>query len=141
MKLDYPVDLARDTNGTILVTFPDVRAAVTFGEDRADALRHAVDVLDSALAIYIERRQPLPKPGARKGRATVRPSLQACMKIEIYNAMRAAGMRKAALARRLGWNPRQVDRLLDLNNATRPDHIEAALAALGLRPVFAVAAA
>jgi antitoxin HicB len=33
----------------------------------------------------------------------------------------------------LGWHGPQIDRLLDLNHASRLDQIEAALAALGKR--------
>src|SRR5438046_5269233 len=45
----YPVELKRDDNGTILVTFPDVPGAITFGEDEKDALEHAVDALETML--------------------------------------------------------------------------------------------
>jgi antitoxin HicB len=38
---------------------------------------------------------------------------------------------KAALAKRLGWHLPQIDRLLDLNHASKLDAIEAALAAMG----------
>ncbi len=31
--LVYPVEFELDTNGTVLVTFPDVPEAVTFGDD------------------------------------------------------------------------------------------------------------
>jgi antitoxin HicB len=34
----YPVTLEKDDNGTILVGFPDVPSAHTFGDDEADAL-------------------------------------------------------------------------------------------------------
>jgi antitoxin HicB len=51
----------------------------------------------------------------------------------LYRAMRERGVRKADLARRLGWHGPQIDRLLDLNHASRLDQIEAALAALGKR--------
>jgi hypothetical protein len=39
--------------------------------------------------------------------------------------------RKSELARRLGWHIPQVDRVLNLQHATRLDLAEAALAALG----------
>ena len=39
--LAYPVELKRDTNGTLLVTFPEFAEAVTFGEDEGDALLRA----------------------------------------------------------------------------------------------------
>ena len=46
--LRYPVRLEHHTNGTIRVEFRDVPEAHTFGEDRAEALKHAVDALESA---------------------------------------------------------------------------------------------
>jgi antitoxin HicB len=39
--LRYPVKLARDDNGTILVTAPDLPEVSTFGEDATDALARA----------------------------------------------------------------------------------------------------
>ena len=45
--------------------------------------------------------------------------------------MRADGVGKAALARRLGVALPQIDRLLDPRHASRLDAIERALAALG----------
>jgi len=36
--LRYRVKLSKDTNGTILVEVPDIPGAVTFGEDREEAL-------------------------------------------------------------------------------------------------------
>jgi len=52
-------------------------------------------------------------------------------KLALYGAMRAAGIGKAEMARRLNWHLPQVDRLLDLMHASRLDQIEAAFAALG----------
>ena len=54
--------------------------------------------------------------------------------------MREEGIRKTELARRLGWHLPQVDRLLDLDRASRLDQVEAALGALGLRLDVNVAA-
>src|SRR6516164_2145668 len=45
------------------------------------------------------------------------------------------------LARRLRWHLPQVSRLLDLRHASRMEHVEAALAALGLRLIVDVARA
>ncbi len=47
--------------------------------------------------------------------------------------MRAAGVNKTELARRLGWHMPQIDRLLDLSHAPHLDQIEAALQALNKR--------
>ena len=59
-------------------------------------------------------------------------------KLAIYEAMRAAGLTQTALADRLGCDPRQIRRLLDLDHASRLDQLEAALAALGKRLVIEV---
>jgi antitoxin HicB len=45
--------------------------------------------------------------------------------------MTEQGIKKAELARRLGWHMPQVDRLFDLRHASKIDQIEAAAHALG----------
>jgi hypothetical protein len=61
-------------------------------------------------------------------------------KLEIYRAMRAEGLAAEQLAQRLGWEPARVTRLFG-RRATRLDHIEAALRALGRRLVVTSEAA
>lgn len=127
---DYPVILTPD-EGTVLVTFPDVPEAITFGADEDEALLQAVDALETGLAFYVDARKPLPVPSAAEGRPTVRPSALECAKLGVYQAMTEQGVKKSELARRLGWHMPQVDRLFDLNHASRFDQIEAAARALG----------
>ncbi|MCL1960910.1 MAG: type II toxin-antitoxin system HicB family antitoxin [Desulfovibrionaceae bacterium] len=139
LNLNYPVILEPDSNDTVLVTFPDVPEAHTFGDDEAEALLRAVDALETALEFYTDAGQALPVPGkAKRGQRTVRPSAQACIKLGIYQAMREQSVRKSELARRMGWHMPQVDRLLDIRHATRLEHAESALAALGRRLDVAV---
>ena len=38
----YPLELKPDTNGTVLVSFPDFPEAHTFGDDRADMIGRQV---------------------------------------------------------------------------------------------------
>jgi antitoxin HicB len=129
--LDYPVILTPD-EGTILVTFPDVPEAITFGADEDEALLQAIDALESALSFYVDDRKPLPVPSKpKRGQRTVRPSALECAKLGVYQAMTTQGVKKAELARRLGWHMPQVDRLFDLKHASRLDQIEAAARALG----------
>ena len=131
--LAYPIELKEDTNRTLLVTFPDFAEATTFGEDESDAVLRAVDALETVLAARIDDREDIPLPSPAAGRpCAVLPALTAA-KVLLYRAMLEAGVRKADLARRLGWHGPQIDRLLDLNHASRLDQIEAALAALGKR--------
>ena len=131
--LAYPIELTPDSNGTLLVTFPDFAEAATFGEDEADARMRAVDALETVLAARIDDREDIPPPSPAAGRAcAVLPALTTA-KVLLYRAMREAGVRKADLSRRLGWQGPQVDRLLDLDHPSRLDQIEAALAVLGKR--------
>ncbi len=115
------------------MTFVDVPEAITFGADEDEALLHAIDALETALSFYVESRAALPVPSkARRGQRTVRPSALDGAKLGVYRAMTDQGVKKAELARRLGWHMPQVDRLFDLRHASRLDQIEAAARALGL---------
>jgi antitoxin HicB len=129
VNLNYPVQLKAAADGSVTVTFPQVPEAITQGADKGDALKRAVDALETALSFYIDAGTDLPKAG--RGKRTVRPSALACIKLAIYQSMREQGLKKSELARRLGWHLPQVDRLLDLTHASRLDQAEAALASLG----------
>ena len=142
--LRYPVKLARE-DGAILVSFPDFPGVQTFGEDRAEALARAVDALETMLMGLIEDRQPIPRPRraakgkpGRPGSSVVLPALTEA-KIELYMLMRAQGIGKADLARRLQCHLPQIDRLLDLGHASRLDQLEQAFAAVGKRLELAIA--
>lgn len=129
----YPVDLSEDDNGTILVTFPDVPGGVTFGDDESDALDHAVAALETMLLACMLDRKDIPAPSPARGRPTVRPTLLGTLKVMLYQAMRERGWRKADLARSLGVDPRQADRLLDLRHASTVKQLDQALSACGKR--------
>jgi len=131
MMFDYPVTLAPD-DGSVLVTFADVPEAITFGADETEALMYAVDALETALSFYVDARKSLPAVSLpAKGQKTVRPSALECAKLGVYQAMTEQGIKKAELARRLGWHMPQVDRLFDLRHASKFEQIEAAAAVLG----------
>ena len=134
LKLDFPAMLRRAKEGGYVVTFRDVPEAITQGEDRADALVNAIDALETALEFYSDSLSDLPRSSKPRGREVlVRPSASACMKFAVYQTMRERGVRKAELARRLGWHLPQINRLLDLHHASRLDQAEAALQVLGKR--------
>jgi antitoxin HicB len=126
----YAVNLSPDDNGTILVTVPDIPEAITFGEDREDALARAVDAIETAIMAARAAREDVPSPKAVGAETVTLPVLSAA-KIELYRAMRAEGVGKATLAKRLGVALPQIDRMLDLRHSSRLDAIERAFAALG----------
>ena len=132
--MKYPAILTKDTNDTLLVTFPDVPEAVTFGADETEALARASDALETAFMAYIEDRRPIPdaSPMSAGQRSITLPVLSEA-KIALYRAMIAGRIRKTQLARRLGIHPPQVDRLLDLSHSSKIEQIEAALLAAGKR--------
>ena len=130
--LSFPVDLS-DDEGTVLVRFPDVPGAITYGENEAEALDYAVDALESILSAMISNREDLPVPSPARGRPTVSPTLLGSLKIAVYRAMRERGWRKADLARAMELDPRQIDRLLDLRHSSTIAQLEKALAVCGKR--------
>jgi antitoxin HicB len=54
-------------------------------------------------------------------------------KFKLHAALRAAGVKKIELARRLDCSPSQVDRLLDITHESKLDQLEAAFRAIGKR--------
>ncbi|HEY3909206.1 MAG TPA: type II toxin-antitoxin system HicB family antitoxin [Stellaceae bacterium] len=151
----YAVILAPDDSGALLVTCPDLPEVTTFGEDQEDAMQRASDAIEEALAARIDHREDIPTPTVepqrtvKLGRRKIRLSLPAppCepdrrmvrlppltkAKVELYRAMRADGVSKAELGRRLGWHGPQVDRLFDLNHRSTIEHLDQALRAIGKR--------
>jgi antitoxin HicB len=134
----YPLDLRPDQNNTIIAQAIDVPEALTFGDDEAEACEHAIDAVICALGGYIADGRPIPQPRPARGRpVAVLPPMVAA-KLAIYEAMRRQGLTQAALAERLGCDPRQVRRLLDLDHASTLAQLERALAGLGKRLVLEV---
>jgi antitoxin HicB len=138
MRMRYRIELTPDDNGTFLVTAPDLPEVTTFGETADEALVRAVDAIETALQGRIADREPIPAPTAvGDGLSVALPAL-AALKVELYRTMLQRDLRKADLARLLGWQPPQVDRLLDLGHGSRLDQLEAAFAALGQEVVFSL---
>ena len=136
----YAVELTPDDNGTLLVTVPDLPEAITFGEDREEALARAVDAIESALMGAMAARATIAAPKAHGADTVTLPAL-ASAKVDLYRAMQAEGVGKAALAKRLDVALPQIDRLLDLRHQSRVDALERAFAALGRSMTIVVEAA
>jgi antitoxin HicB len=136
--IQYPVTLIRE-GSKILVSFPDFPNVHTYGDEEEEALARAVDALETYLMGIIEDREVIPEPRRtkRQQRLVTLPALTEA-KIELYRQMRAASIGKAELARRLHCHLPQIDRLLDLNHASRLDQIEQALLAVGKRLTISI---
>ena len=137
----WPVDLQRQDDGAILVSFPDIPEALTEETAEADALAQARDCLIAALGSYVGARRPIPRPSPARGRATVALPVLMAAKIALYGAMRAQSIGNTALAARLGLTEGAVRRLIDLDHRSHIGQIETALHALGQRLTVATQAA
>lgn len=127
----YPATFTPQDDGSILVEFIDLIAA-TDGGDPADAYAQAVDCLEEAIAAAILDRVDIPVPSRPKvGQRLVPVPAQTAAKAAVYLALRDAGMSKVELAKRLGWDEKEVRRMLDPRYATKIPRIEQALHALG----------
>jgi antitoxin HicB len=130
----YPVKVTWQSVGNYAVRFPDIPEAVTLGDTKDEALRHAADALESALDFYFEDGRPVPLPSApKRGYSVVELPPTVTAKVLLHNEMIAQKIRPAELARRLNIPRQNVSRLLNRNPGTSIDGLAGALAALGKR--------
>jgi len=134
MKIVFPVILDPNGAGGYIARFPDVPQAITEADTKAEALAWAEDALVVALTGYQDAGLDIPAPSRPKpAQPTLALPPYIAIKLVIYQAMRDQNVSQAELARRLGCDPRQVRRLMDLDHRSRLDLMERALAALGKR--------
>ena len=69
--MKYAITLTPDDNGTFLAVCLDLPEVTTFGEDEEEALQHATDAVEEALAARISHREDIPHPSLPSGRHTV----------------------------------------------------------------------
>jgi antitoxin HicB len=130
--MQYPARFAPAKEGGFVVTFRDIPEAITQGDSLDEAMAMAEDVLVSAMDFYYEDRRPVPVPSApKRGDRLVELPPSVAAKVMLLNELIAAGLSNAELARRMGTRPQEVQRIVNLNHATKIDTIAAALAALG----------
>jgi len=134
MQTQFPLVLDPEPDGSAAnVSFPDVRGALTWGDDEAEALTLAEDCLIAALGGYIKRGWSIPKPSPARGRPTVTLPPLVAAKLALYEAMREQNVSGEDLAARLGMAETAVRRLFDLDHRSHIDQVEAALRCLGKR--------
>ena len=132
----YPVNIRKDGK-FLFVTFPDIPEAFTQGRDRAEALKAARDVLETAMDIYFDERRSVPMSSRpKRGQAVVELSPSVAAKVLLLNEMLRQKIRPIDLARRIGTTKQEVNRLTDLRHATKIDRIDEALRALGKKLIL-----
>jgi antitoxin HicB len=131
----YPVELDPEEDGGFVVTLPDIGYGATQGDTIEEALCQAEDMLEEAILGMIAHNENVPAPSPAKGRRVVRLPALTAGKLELYRAMRGAGLDGVQLAQLLGWPPKKISNILDGYRVVRLEQLEAALAALGRRLV------
>jgi antitoxin HicB len=135
----YPACFAPAEEGGYVVTFRDIPEAVTQGDTFEEAHEMAADVLVSALDFYFEDHRQVPLPSAAKeGEILVGVPASAWAKVLLLNELLAANISNSELARRMGTRPQEINRVVDLNHATKIDTLTKAFAVLGKRLVLSV---
>lgn len=133
----YPASFLPEENGKgFHVRFPDLPEALTGGADLDETMVEAADCLAEAIAGRIVRGDAIPTPSKlKRAQHPVSVPLYLAPKLALYLAMREGEMRNTELAKRLGVSETVVRRMLDPKHDTKPEKIQAALAALGKRIV------
>jgi antitoxin HicB len=122
------------------VSFPDIPEALTSGDTIEQAREMAADALATAMEFYFEDGRPVPLPSkAKRGQHLVELPASVSAKVLLLNEMIAQGVTQAELARRLNTRKQEVQRIVNLDHATKIDTIEAAFRALGKRLELTVA--
>ncbi len=136
--LSYPATLRAVEKGSeYVVHFVNLPEAVTGGRTRIEASDEAADCLGSSLAFRMKDKQAIPAPSKpRRGQQLIQVPLWLAPKLALYIAMQEQGLRNTDLAGKLRCHESAVRRLLDPHHASRPEKLEAALAALGKRLAF-----
>ena len=122
-----------------MVTFRDVPEAITQGENLADALEQAADALDEAVADRMRLGDEIPLPSKSNKFSPLVPLPAAtALKAALYLTIKEARLSKVALAAQLGYDEKEVRRLLSPDHASKLQRIEDVLQSLGKRIVVSI---
>ena len=116
--------------------FPDVQG-IAYSKDNIEL--EAEETLTTAISDLIASKQLIPQPSAApdNGFTVYLPTLSR-LKIALNNAIIQTGTTKIDLARKLSLNAQQIERLLDLQYASKVESLEQALYLLGYEVVTLV---
>jgi antitoxin HicB len=140
LRFSFPARLSPDlADGGFVVTFRDLKGAITQGNTVKEALSQAADCVEEYVAYRLREGLEIPAPSKpRRGEYQVSvPALMAA-KAALWVAMRESGMSNSRLARQLGCDEKDIRRLLDPRHNSRITSLQKALGTLGKRIVVDV---
>lgn len=129
----YPASVTfNEANDEYQITFRDFPPMQSITYSTEDIVLEAQDSVKTAIALEIEKHRVIPAPSAlQPGEIAVHVPILVTLKAELHNAMLASQTSKADMARKLGLDATQMDRLLDVDYASKVTALEQALYLLG----------
>ena len=137
MRYAYPCILTPELEGGFFAQFPDVRGALTCGDDIAETLEMAEDALAVIFGAFVANDEdvPLPSPLA-EGQYLVPVPLLVAAKLSLYTALREQGITHSELAGKLGISETAVANLVNPDYGSHLTTVMRALNAVGRRLVI-----
>lgn len=141
MSCHYPAHYSFDNDSDAwqihFRDFPEQQAACY---KREDVELEAQESLLIAIKLEMEEGRPVPPPSrALQEELAIHVPVLVKLKLELHNIMLSTSASKASLARQLGFNAGQMDRLLDVAYASKVEALEQALYLLGYEVQTSVA--
>ncbi|AHM75094.1 type II toxin-antitoxin system HicB family antitoxin [Yersinia hibernica] len=136
----YPASYAYDeTSGEYHIYYRDFPESGSVTYSVNDVELEAQDGIKNGIAAQMEEQLAVPAPSAlQPGDIAIHVPILVRLKAELHNAMLTTKTRKADMARKLGLNAAQMDRLLDVYYASKVEALEQALYLLGFEADVAV---
>ncbi len=129
--MKYAVSINQE-NDAYVVSSRDLPELNSVGYSLDEALKEALDGIETVFMIYMDDRKKIPLPSEmQEGEYLVALPVLVASKVNLYNEMLDQNVTKAELARRMGWIQKQADRLLSLRHATKIESLENAFNVLG----------
>lgn len=132
----YPARIEQDADGRFVVTFPDLPYGATDGATLDEALFEAQDCLDEVIAGLLADDKELPEPSQGEHMIPVSPEI--AMKYAVRKAFNESGWTRIDVARKLDINEKEVRRILDPGQPTKPKRMNQALRVFGKRIVVQI---
>jgi antitoxin HicB len=139
-RFSFPAKLTPEkVDGGFVVTFRDLKGAITQGDSVKEALSQAADCLEEYIAFCLKEGRDIPNPSTpRRGEHLIPVPPLIAAKAALFLAMRQAKISNTKLARQLRCDEKDVRRMLDPRHNSKITTLQGALASLGKQIVLAV---